>query len=750
MAMFKLTSGKIYANVTAGWTDISADVIGSIQAEWGITGTTPNDRTASTGTMQFSLRNNSGNYTPAGASVTAGWERGVEIKLECVYDGDTYRRFYGVVESIDLAYEIKGMSRANVTVVDWMDYSAEHPITTPALQTNKTADEAIETILSGMPIRPVAQSLDDGVSTFPSVFDVVRKKSRAMSEMSSLVNSELGYLYLRKEKNTGEQLTFENAQHRSGLMSQATIPVLSASAGFLLMETGDKLLLETGDKIILSEVAAASFSDGQTAIEVDHGANTANRIVVTAYPRKVDASAVVLYTLGSPMQIGNGETVTFTANYTYNGLRCGGTAMVTPVITTDYLLNTLSDGTGTNLSTSAIVTVTFGGNSAQVSVKNTNVLGGYITFFRLRGKGVYTYDEAVLTLEDAAAVIEYGEVERAFDQKYQGSLSNSAGIAQTSLFYDRYPRTVLQSITYCANKTSNALMGFLNLDVGDLISVTTTAAEIAGAYIIQNVSFRIDPAGIIWVTYGVVEHFSLLTSTMTSLALEFTADTKDAVNFGYLPQVVQTSARSYTAWVYKTPDVNGYIISGPFADGGGIIVYSPYVDSIWVYSNLFNTTPGRWKSADDTLPTGEWVHVAVTLDCWDVDAVPIIYINAVSKAITEVNDPSGTLNSEYGAEVVVGNWHTDTQDYNVPWVGQLKDVRIYNRILTAAEVTTLYNSGTPDTSLVTSGCVFQACVVPKFMEDDYDGVALTEQSKVLDNIYGAVGTPIFGVEVLPI
>jgi hypothetical protein len=133
----------------------------------------------------------------------------------------------------------------------------------------------------------------------------------------------------------------------------------------------------------------------------------------------------------------------------------------------------------------------------------------------------------------------------------------------------------------------------------------------------------------------------------------------------------------------------------------------------------------------------------VTYDAWSTAANPVIYINAVSQTVTETDTPSGTLNSEFGAEVVIGNQHTDTQNYNQAWHGYLKDVRIYNRILTSAEVTTLYNSGTPDASLVPDGLVFQGpCVTKKENATAWDTVTTAEYEKFIENIYRAVGVAI--------
>lgn len=741
----ELTSCKIYANLTAGWTDITDDAIGTLRASWGMSGTTPTDRIAETGTMNFSLNNSAGYYTPGGASVRAGWKKGIEIKAEMVYDQDTYIRFRGVIDAIEFEVRRSTLIFAHVTVVDWMNYAATHPMVTPALMTDATADQAISTIVAGMPNHPQQTSYETGVNTFPVVFDVTRTVGVAYTEFSRIVNSELGYLYLTKDAGKGETLVFENLQHRNGLHSIATIPF--ASTSYLLLETGDKMLLETGDKIYLNINITDSPPINTEVIKlgITHGDNLTNRIFMKVYPRRIDAAAVTLYQLGDVINIGSGDTLEFRANYNdpSGGADVGGLEMIVPVATTDYTLNDTEDGSGVDLTADAIVTVTFGANGADVSILNTSVDNAYLTMFKLRGKGIYTYSTGGYVAEDIPSILQYGYLEQNIDQKYQSNVVWSKPIADSQVYIDRYPRTVLRSIRYCANRSSNTMMAFLNYDIGDLVVITDSAMGTTGGYFIQGISFEVVDLGIVWVTYNLVEHYSLLTENMTSLSIAFSASSKDAINFGYLPGVILTSARTFAAWVYYTgadDAVNYTILAGPHSDGGGLYIYLKNRIA-YIYTSMFDTAPGAWFCAG-AVTANAWQHIAITYNCWDVDALPIIYINGSSSAVTESLNPAGDLYSQVGAEVVIGNWHTASIEYTKPFQGSLKDVRIYNRILTAAEITTLYNAGTPDASLVTTGLVFQGPVVMTKDATTYNGATLTADMKVLDNIYRAVGSPI--------
>jgi hypothetical protein len=521
-------------------------------------------------------------------------------------------------------------------------------------------------------------------------------------------------------------------------------PVLTASSEILLTETGETLLTEAGEDLLVDALTTFSFTDNLRSLAVKYGEDVVNRFSVMAYPRKVDTSVVILYSLGSPMEIGAGQTVTFTGNYVdpVGGQSAGGMEMIAPVATTDYLLNTQSDGLGTNLTAGAVVTADFGASSGINTVRNPSLLSGYIIKFQLRGKGIYTYDPVEFNIEDATSIAEYGPIEQTLDQKYQDNLSYGEALARSLLYFGKQPHTVLRSIDYLANLSPEVMNAFLQFDVGSLIKVQVTAMGIDGSYIIQKEDFVIGKTGVIFCTYLLAAFWSLLAGSLTSLQATFggPGNTDDAINYGYLPNVVRTSARSYAAWVYDDgPAEDGAVLCAPFADGGGIKIHVTSLQRVRVYSNLFNAWPGWWHSPTNSLLTGAWHHIVVTYYVWDVTADPIIYIDGVSQVVTETDTPAGTLNSEYGAEVVVGNQHTDTQNYSQPWHGLLKDVRIYNRILSQAEVTELYNAGTPDASIVTDGLVFQGPVVKTDEVADYSGHLLDASLPVLENIYRALG-----------
>jgi hypothetical protein len=72
--------------------------------------------------------------------------------------------------------------------------------------------------------------------------------------------------------------------------------------------------------------------------------------------------------------------------------------------------------------------------------------------------------------------------------------------------------------------------------------------------------------------------------------------------------------------------------------------------------------------------------------------------------------------------------------------GKIEDARVYNRILTPTEALAITNEGAYGTGVL-SGLVFQAPTVRTRNLTYYPDKTLASSDKIIDNIYGAIGTP---------
>lgn len=103
----------------------------------------------------------------------------------------------------------------------------------------------------------------------------------------------------------------------------------------------------------------------------------------------------------------------------------------------------------------------------------------------------------------------------------------------------------------------------------------------------------------------------------------------------------------------------------------------------------YSTGNGDWFSGQNTIGPGAWYRVAASYDLSNLTNVPEEYVNgAPISSPTVITTPSGTQPSSAGTGYI-GNVAALTRG----WSGDLSDLRIYNRILSLAEVAAL--AGTP-------------------------------------------------------
>ena len=101
--------------------------------------------------------------------------------------------------------------------------------------------------------------------------------------------------------------------------------------------------------------------------------------------------------------------------------------------------------------------------------------------------------------------------------------------------------------------------------------------------------------------------------------------------------------------------------------------------------------------------TGQWVHVVTTYNpAGGTGAQSIFRIYADSALVSNINfENRGTNSFAYTPhEVIIGGWYNNipgkmiTADtWTTPFTGKLDEIRVYNKLLTAAEIIALYQLG---------------------------------------------------------
>ena len=111
--------------------------------------------------------------------------------------------------------------------------------------------------------------------------------------------------------------------------------------------------------------------------------------------------------------------------------------------------------------------------------------------------------------------------------------------------------------------------------------------------------------------------------------------------------------------------------------GGTGTSYYPYIDA----SKVYIQSPAGYVTWTKALSSGVWYHIAITGDGTNAT----LYVDGVSQ---------GSVLDKDAVVSTIGSYNDDT----FPLDGSMDDIRIFNRALSAAEITTLYNNTIQDES----------------------------------------------------
>lgn len=457
------------------WVDVTADVRSAkgLSFRRGIAGFDAEDRIAGGGELALVMENSSANsagvqgyYSPEHASVRPGFRVGTPVRVGFTHLGTTYYKWQGWVINARVAPGAAGLREVAIRAGDWIDYAARVTLKGIPVQVGKRADQLIAVLYVYVPRVPESVCFDLGSDVYAYGIDATEDDGvLILKELARVTLSELGYCYLRGDTVSGGQLRFEPRGGRAGS------PVRWAMGETELEPDGVELS--------------------------DHGLDgIINRVVVELHPRRVDAAATtVLFSLGNAPLVG-ATPVTFTAPYRDPAggsfARVGGINMVTPAATTDYLLNSAADGSGTNLTANFTVSAVFGGNSAEVTVTKNSGADGYLTKCQLRGRGIYAFESVTVEASDAASIAAYGEVAQPFDMPYQSDVNLAKTVAGLLLANNKDPRTKVRRVSFTANASSAHMMHALARDIGDRVTISESVSGLAAeAYFIQAVDFEV-------------------------------------------------------------------------------------------------------------------------------------------------------------------------------------------------------------------------------------------------------------------
>lgn len=207
-------------------------------------------------------------------------------------------------------------------------------------------------------------------------------------------------------------------------------------------------------------------------------------------------STGTVWQLGDKPLVVAGDSLELWGTFSYNGASCPAQNVIDPVVTTDYLMNSAADGSGTNLSADFTVTATIYADRIKLVVANGGATDGYITLLKVRGDAL-TSTVTELNRQDSASIAQYENLNLTIGNKCQQSvgIANDLLTLMLDMFSDIqiYPTVRLRS---------NYLQ--FERDLFDYVNLSFPSKSISGNYVLAYIEHRwLEPTGqVVETTWG--------------------------------------------------------------------------------------------------------------------------------------------------------------------------------------------------------------------------------------------------------
>lgn len=286
--------------------------------------------------------------------------------------------------------------------------------------------------------------------------------------------------------------------------------VEDTEAGFILESREGKIVFQDRQTRLTSPATTsqATFSDAAGAAltyrlvdQEDPLSLIYNRFRVSVDNDTVQSIAT-LWTLSevgsSSPTLAPAEAKTFWANFPNAASNVAAwfvETWTTPAITTDYLTNTASDGSGVNQSANVTIAVAKFPNAMQIKVTNTAGVPVFLTKLQARGTEVRRDDRVWIDESDAASITAFGESE--FESKSRHIPTTAEALDWSHWMLSRWSDEVpILKITFDAWRSNAQLHQALVRDIGDRITLVATNASGLGInedFFIESMLHNIDP-----------------------------------------------------------------------------------------------------------------------------------------------------------------------------------------------------------------------------------------------------------------
>ena len=459
-------------------TEITSVVI---TADWQLGFSAPFDMMARDNEAKITVINTSRDFSPeyTGGAYYGNLQTGRAVKITSTYLTITRTMWVGWIQGISPAFNITGDRTCELRCNGWFE-RAQRQISKIPIQLAKTADEVIAVVLDESDILPPGITgrwllgvANLGTSTYLAAIT---------DYFNALDTGDTTFAYAGDwDSNTTVYTAIQSIVEReAGRFWQARTGILQFAPRLWFP---------------VQTTLAATFADGMVGMEYTYGEDISNIITTKYQPRTVGSATATLSTMSESVAIDASGTLDVQFTFTGDaGVTVGATALITPAATTDYLANSLADGSGVNLTANVTASIT-DTNATQATVRYTN--SGAAAFIlatsKLRGTVLTKYNELSVTAIDDTSVLAYGR--HAYDSPgIQDTLGDATTLGEYQLALRKDPVGKLTSVDWMVWNTSQTV-NLLAITVGDRIALSEQQTQTGGAWFVIGESHSVSSEG---------------------------------------------------------------------------------------------------------------------------------------------------------------------------------------------------------------------------------------------------------------
>lgn len=482
-----------------GWTDKTADMDLSAGVQWGreLPGDSPTDRVMAVPWLSLALNNSDRNsasleglYSLGHANKLAGFGIGTGIRLTIVITAPDW------VEPgwVEPGFAEEGNNEIAIWTGEISDVDPDpgkYLSRLSRVQALGYMDQLDRARLSGLNILEGANESD----VFAAVIAAMAKQPRALEIQPGPDTYDYAL-----DQSRGDRIIPTTECQRLGQSSYVTI--FERGDGTLVYEPRTSGRAVSGNPLTPALSLTEADFDVLDPPDIDEERRDAPNVVkLSMIPRRVDGAAVVIASLGSPFAIEPGDTETVVLRYRDPndlGTAAGGTGGVTPVASTDYVLNAEQDGSGSDLTGDANVAYTFGPTSVSCQIENTSAETAWVTTLQARAIGVYSQDDLEVKKTGTTTG---GEIPLEYRMPYQSEFAVLDAMAQWHLDKLEPGGTRIRRLPIPLVPTRQArALAILQTPFSSVVSVQETISGLDGTerFHLDGKSGEIRPDGTIW------------------------------------------------------------------------------------------------------------------------------------------------------------------------------------------------------------------------------------------------------------